>query len=130
MTLDAHSEAHLAHVHPDLVKVVRQAYETSTQPFQVIAGLRTIADEAKNVAKGASQTMHSRHLPNKDGLACAVDVMAITDHHADWRPQAYSGIDVAMQAASKALDIPINWGGDWHSIKDYGHFQLPWATYP
>lgn len=130
MTMDPRSESILAHVHPDLVKVVRQAWANTHQPFEVIAGLRTVAQEAVNVAKGASQTMHSRHLPNAQGLACAVDVAALVNGHIDWSAQPYFGVDVAIQAASKALNIPIEWGGDWKTLKDYGHFQLSWKDYP
>lgn len=128
--LDPRSEANLVGVHPDLIAIVRHAYANTTQPFEVIAGLRTVAQEAANVAKGASETMHSRHLPNSHGLGCAVDVAALVNGHIDWSAQPYFGIDVAMQAASKALNIPVEWGGDWKTLKDYGHFQLPWATYP
>ena len=58
MPLDPRSLGALAHVHPDLVKVVTLAYGDSRQAFEVIQGLRTLAQEEANVAKGASETMH------------------------------------------------------------------------
>jgi peptidoglycan L-alanyl-D-glutamate endopeptidase CwlK len=130
MPLDPRSQQSLAHVHPDLVKVVALAHGDSPQVFEVIQGLRTLAEEKVNVAKGASETLHSRHLPNKQGLACAVDVAAIDQGHISWNPLLYQPIAHAMKAAAMELDIPLEWGGDWRSFKDWGHFQLPWAQYP
>lgn len=132
-TLDTRSTNVLAHVHPDLVKVITAAYASSTFPFIVINGLRTQEQERINVAKGASQTMHSRHLPNPKGLACAVDVMATsTGGTPIWNNNSlsYTAINAAVQQASHDLRIPVEWGGDWKTLKDWGHFQLPWAVYP
>ena len=130
MPLDPRSLQALAHVHPDLAKVVTQAYADSRQAFEVIQGLRTLAAEEANVARGASETLHSRHLPNKEGLACAVDVAAVDEGHISWNPLLYQPIAHAMKAAATALAVPIEWGGEWRTLKDWGHFQLPWAQYP
>lgn len=126
--MDARSEANLAHVHPDLCKVVRHAAQSV--PFLVIHGIRTQSEEAANVAKGASQTMHSRHLPNLEGLACAVDFAALEDGHVTWDPKAYLPVWRAVKAAGAALGVPVEWGGSWATLKDWGHVQLPWAQYP
>ena len=40
--MDARSETNLAHVHPDLAKVIRMAAQTP-QPFEVILGLTYIS---------------------------------------------------------------------------------------
>ena len=131
--MDDRSEANLAHVHPALANVIRGAAQTP-QPFEVTYGIRTLAAEAQAVASGHSQTMHSRHLPNKDGVSCAVDVSPITDGQVNFAPgheaQVYGQIAVQIKASAAALNIPIEWGGDWHSFKDWGHFQLPWNQYP
>src|ERR1700759_4385352 len=107
----------LAHVHPDLVRVVHAAAQTP-QPFQVVYGLRTLEAEKQAVATGHSTTMHSRHLPNKDGVACAIDVAALTGGHIDWTTDLYRSIAAQMKAAAKSLAIPIEWGGDWTTFKD------------
>ncbi len=130
MPLDPRSEAVLADVHPDLVKVVRHALESPAQPFEVIQGLRSMAAEKEAVATGHSTTLHSRHLPNAHGVACAVDVAAIDQGHISWNPLLYQTIAHAMKAAAAAVGVPVEWGGDWKSFKDWGHFQLPWAQYP
>lgn len=126
--LDPHNL--LVHVHPDLVKVITAASQ-SPQPFEVIQGLRTIAQEQAAVASGHSTTMHSRHLPNAAGLACAVDVAAIVNDHIAWTPiSLYAIIARQIKSAAQAEGVPIEWGGDWTTFKDYGHFQLPWKEYP
>jgi len=127
--MDDRSEANLKGVHPDLAKVMRSASQT-VQPFIIIHGLRTVAEEQANVAKGASQTMHSRHLPNKQGWACAVDVAALEQGHVTWDSKSYAHVAFAVEHAAETLGIPIEWGGDWKTLKDWGHFQLPWAKYP
>ena len=68
----------LAHVHPDLVKVIEAAAQ-SPQPFQVDYGIRTLAAEKAAVSSGHSETLHSRHLPDAryGGVAMAVDVIAL-----------------------------------------------------
>ncbi len=63
-------------------------------------------------------------------MACAIDVAAISEGHISWNPLLYQTIAAAMKAAANELDIPVEWGGDWTTFKDLGHFQLPWAAYP
>lgn len=130
-SLGQHSIDKLVGVHPDLVAVVKTAISQSDTDFSVIYGLRTVEEEAAMVAKGASQTMHSRHLANQDGFACAVDVAAFVDGQIVWEPVSlYQSIADAFKAAAAQLNVPLEWGGDWKTLKDYGHFQLTWAAYP
>lgn len=127
--MDKRSETSLQGVHPDLALVLRSAHQ-SPQPFVIIHGLRTVAEEKAMVAKGASSTMHSRHLPGATGAACAVD-FAILDG-ATYVPGGvlYTHAWIQIHAAALALGIPVEWGGNWKTLKDLGHVQLPWARYP
>ena len=70
-TLSQRSLDKLEGVHDDMVRVVKKAIDLTKVDFGVICGLRTIEEQEALVAKGASQTMKSKHL---DGLA--VDLMA------------------------------------------------------
>ena len=70
--LSKRSLSRLDGVNPKLVKVVTTAITMSKIDFGVICGLRTIEEQRELVAKGASQTMKSKHI---DGNA--VDLMAI-----------------------------------------------------
>lgn len=131
MKFSQHSLDKLKGVHPDLVRVAMLAIQRSPVDFGIVYGVRTQAEEAVMVAKGASQTMHSRHLPNKHGFSCAIDVDAFQNGKVDWvHIDLYKTIHVAMVAAARELHVPLEWGGDWKTLKDWGHFQLPWNVYP
>lgn len=123
--LGAVSRANLVGVHPDLAKVVHAAIAITPVDFRVIEGVRSLAREAEMVRQGASQTLRSRHLTGH-----AVDVCAILDGKVSWTWAPYPRIAEAMKRAARSVGIPIEWGGDWKTLKDGGHFELPWASYP
>lgn len=114
-------------VHPDLVKVVVRAIELSTQDFSVLEGVRTLERQKQLVAKGASRTLNSRHIPGSDGLAKAVDLVP---YPVSWDWDKFHPIAKAMKQAAKELKVPLEWGGDWKTFKDGPHFQLPHKQYP
>ncbi|MDJ3915553.1 M15 family metallopeptidase [Salmonella enterica] len=119
------SENNLRGVHPDLVKVVRLALELSPVDFGITEGLRTVERQKQLVAEGKSQTMNSRHISGH-----AVDVFAYPTPAGSWDWQYYQQISQAFKLAGKNLGIPVEWGGDWKTLKDGPHFQLPYANYP
>ena len=110
-------------VNPDLVKVVKRAIELTEVDFSVGEGLRTIERQKELVAKGASQTMKSRHLTGH-----AVDLYAIVDGTVSWEWKYYSKISESVMKAAKELGVDVEWGGNW-KMKDGPHFQLTWAKY-
>ena len=65
------SNERLEGVDPSMQTLVRSAIGRSEQDFSVICGLRTRKEQEALVAKGASQTMKSKHLGG-----FAVDLMA------------------------------------------------------
>ena len=119
------SRANLAGVRPDLVSVVEKAIEITDTDFRVICGVRTLAEQKKMVASGASRTMNSRHLVQDDGFSHAVDVVALDGGKVSWDWPHYPKIAKAMKAAGTALGVPVEWGGDWPKFRDGPHFQLP-----
>lgn len=140
--MDERSEAFLAHVEPDLARVLRAAAQTP-QPWRVVYGLRTPAAEQQAVATGHSHTLHSRHLPDAKGLAAAVDVAAIEDGALSWAPgreaEVFGRIAQQIEAAAAELGVEVMWGGAavgaWipgvvSHFRDFGHFQLRWDQYP
>ena len=72
--LSKRSLSRLEGVNESLITVVKYAIGVTKQDFSVICGLRTIEEQRALVAKGASQTMKSKHI---DGNA--VDLMAYCD---------------------------------------------------
>jgi len=123
--LDARSETRLQGVHPDLVKVVRQAAEICPLTFIVTEGMRTLERQKELVAKGASKTLRSRHLTGH-----AIDLAAKIGAEVRWDWPLYEQLARAMKVAAEDVDVPIEWGGDWPTFKDGPHFQLPWDKYP
>jgi len=99
-----------------MVAVVKSAIHQSDQDFSVICGLRTIEEQKKLVAKGASQTMKSKHI---DGLA--VDLAAWEDG-IRWELNLYDEIADAMKAAANDLGVKVRWGAAWH-IDNIGDFR-------
>lgn len=132
--LTVKSNERLEKVHPDLVRVVRRATKINLSPglgFQITCGIRSLVEQKKLVAAGASKTMRSRHLPGaKNGLSHAVDLVATVDGKVRWDWPLYAELARAMKTAASIESVPIEWGGDWKSFKDGPHFQLPWGKYP
>lgn len=120
-------------VHPDLVAVVERAAEICPKRFMVVEGCRTLEQQRRNVAKGVSKTLRSRHIPATNGLGHAVDLMiAETGTDRDWDDDNpnWRIISRAMKSAAGEIGTPIEWGGDWKSFVDTPHWQLPWGAYP
>lgn len=101
-------------VNPVLVRVVKRAIELSECDFCVNEGIRSVAQQKANVAKGASKTMLSKHLTGD-----AVDLVPMwdVDHDGDediswdW-PSCYK-IATAMKKAANELCVQLTWGGVW-----------------
>lgn len=121
----ARSKNFLLFVHPDLVAVANRALQLSTVDFAITEGMRTPGRQADLYKAGLSKTLNSRHL---HGLA--IDIAAYRGDKLVWDWQPYEDISVAFKAASKELDIPIDWGGDFPTFKDGVHYQLTHAAYP
>jgi len=121
----ARSEKNLVGVHSDLVRVMRRALEIAPVDFMVIEGLRTVERQKQLVAKGASQTMRSRHLTGH-----AVDIAPVVGGTIRWDWPLYDRLAVAVKQAAREVSVQIEWGGDWRTFKDGPHWQLPWAQYP
>lgn len=123
--LSEKSLAHLVGVHSDLVKVVKAAIDITPVDFGVLEGVRTLAREKELKHAGASETLRSRHLTGH-----AVDLGAYIGRHITWQPKFYKMIAASMRASAVDFNVPITWGGDWITLKDWGHFELSWKAYP
>ncbi len=133
MKLPPSSLAKLRGVHPDLVRVVLRCaddWKDADTAFIITCGVRTLAEQKVLVAKGASKTMRSRHIPAANGYAHAVDLAAVIKGQLRWDWPLYDRLAKAMKAAAKAEKVPLEWGGDWKTFKDGPHYQLPWKEYP
>lgn len=133
MKLTASSLAKLKGVHPALVKVVNRCaadWKDTELTWIITCGPRTVAEQKVLVAKGASKTMNSRHIPGKDGYSKAVDVAMVLNGKLKWDWPLYAKMAVAMQAAASKEMVPLEWGGSWKSFRDGPHYQLPKVLFP
>lgn len=135
------SLANLRGVHPDLQGVVKRAIELTKADFRVIEGLRSLARQRQLVAKGASQTLDSRHLTGH-----AVDLVPWVDGGIRWDWPLFYPIAEAMKAAAAQECVEIRWGGNWlpmtqtglpitnaslsRTFPDGAHFELYRRDYP
>lgn len=119
-----HHPERLFGVDPALVSVVSLVGQR--RDIIVMQGARSLADEEKAIASGHSalkDPMSSLHVvdPVKRPLALAVDV---TPSPLDWSDiPAFAALNQDMQAAAAEIGVTLEWGGDWHSLKDYDHWQ-------
>lgn len=106
--LSKRSLARLEGVDERMIRVVKTAITFSTVDFGVIQGLRTIEEQRELVAKGASQTMKSKHLDGR-----AVDLMAYVGSRGSWELSLYDNIADAMKLAAIEENVAIRWGAAW-----------------
>lgn len=107
--LSGRSLERLIGVDKQLVDVVKLAITLTDVDFGVSEGLRTIERQRELVARGASQTMKSKHLEGK-----AVDLAAYIGSRLSWEITLYDNIADAMRAAAEELGVKLRWGAAWH----------------
>jgi peptidoglycan L-alanyl-D-glutamate endopeptidase CwlK len=124
VTLSARCELRLAGVHEDLIRVVRNAAAGGAL-FRVEEGLRTVERQRQLVAKGASQTMASRHITGH-----AVDLLPLVDGQPTFDWKYYFPLADAFRAAAIAESVPVVWGGAWGQLmSDYANAKAGQAAY-
>lgn len=129
-TFSARSHAKILNLEPDLYRVVRRAMDLQVMDFTVLCSLRTPEEQIAHVREGRSRTLKSRHLPNAEGLAEAVDLAPFP---VDWNnTMAFHRLAGVMFAAASLEGVALRWGGDWdrdgdtrdQSFIDLPHFEL------
>jgi peptidoglycan L-alanyl-D-glutamate endopeptidase CwlK len=137
----ARSLANLQGVHPTLIREL--VAFTEVFDCTILGGVRSIQEQAKDVASGLSQTMHSLHLQQPDGYGHAVDVVPTPVNFGDRTPSGLSQWDVqelaflfAFKYWCKARGVDVRIGADWngdnlwngpHRFNDLDHVELPLA---
>ena len=106
--LSTRSMSRLEGINPDIITVVTEAIKLTKVDFGVTCGMRTVEEQEKLVASGASQTMKSKHLEGR-----AVDLVAYVGSSVTWQLNMYDDLADAMAAAARKLNVPIKWGAAW-----------------
>ena len=92
-----------------LIAVVKHAITATKIDFGVIQGMRTLEMQKELVAKGASQTMKSKHL-----VGHAVDLMAYVGGKGSWQLNVYDDLADAMKEGADMVGVQLRWGAAWH----------------
>jgi peptidoglycan L-alanyl-D-glutamate endopeptidase CwlK len=139
-------------LHPERLSDLAEPMATSIQavcvemelrgfPVFVSETVRTPERQADLVRRGMSKTMNSRHLPDAEGKAHAVDLVDARSLHGHlilWGAsdpawgltdrQARERVEVAREffralGEEVAKHPDLEWGGSWHSFPDPAHIQ-------
>lgn len=129
----------LVGVHPNLVKILKEAIKDTPVDFTITEGLRTTARQKELYAQGRTKpgikvtnkngtTNKSNHQAKADGYGHAVDLypyyngaVQVTDKEVIPKLKL---IAVHIKAVAKCLKLDITWGGDWKNPYDPPHFEL------
>lgn len=100
--------------------------------FSVFDGMRSRAEQRKNIRRGVSWTMNSMHLPQADGLSWAVDLVPYINGRLTWDSpdpntqkvldRCFALINLGMRSSAKKHGFIIEWGYYLWG-KDKPHFQ-------
>ena len=115
--LSSRSIDRLNGVDSGLITVVNAAIDMTKVDFGVTCGMRTVAEQEALVAKGASQTMKSKHLEGR-----AVDLVAYVGPNVTWALNMYDEIADAMADAARIHGVAIKWGAAW-SVGDIAKYS-------
>lgn len=133
------SESNLKGVHPNLVKVLKAAIQSSPVDFTIVEGVRTTKRQQELYALGRTRKgrivtyadgirKKSNHQPKMDGFGYAVDIYPFVNgkvqvHEKD-TIKNLTTIAQHIKATAKKMKIAITWGGDWRKPYDPPHFEL------
>lgn len=120
MALSKRDKERLAGVHPRLVSVFRELAKSPRVSFFIVEGLRSMERQKELVRKGASRTYYSRHLTGR-----AVDICVLENGKVTWDFEAYRRFADIVKEEAAIQGVPIIWGGDWSTLRDGPHFELP-----
>lgn len=134
-------------VHPDLVKVIKEAIKESPVDFSIVYGVRTTQEQKDLYALGRTKvnpdgksakkplgnivtqkngtTNRSNHQVKSSGFGEAVDIVPFLNGKIDWSANnEFKVIAAHILATAKCLGVSITWGGLWKSLPDMPHYEL------
>lgn len=139
------SEEKLKGVHPNLVKVLREAIKESPLDFRITQGVRTAAYQNSLYQQGRTKPgkvvtncdgykNKSNHQAQKDGFGHAIDIFICgymkdgkyvkTDEKEGYSFANLKAVADHIKKISAKFGYNVKWGGDWDKFKDYPHFEL------
>lgn len=114
------------YVHPHMVAVAQLALQITTVDFGIFSGVRSLKQQQREVDKGASWTLDSRHRTGH-----AIDTPAWVDGKYSWEKRHLGPVCEAFAMAAEMLRIPLAQGRNWTKVPpDWAHQELPRRHYP
>lgn len=123
-------------VHPNLVKVMTAAIETSPVDFTIVIGVRSVTEQQALYAKGRTAPgpkvtnadgvrSKSNHQVKGDGYGYAVDLYPFVAGSVDVNDKRNLLPTIAAHILKTAngLGVKVEWGGNWKFV-DKPHFEL------
>lgn len=135
-TLGKKSLQTLEGVHPNLVKVIKEAIKDTPIDFTVVEGVRTKERQQQLYAQGRTTKGNivtyadgvknkSNHQPKTDGFGYAIDFAPYVDGKLDWNDhKKFKVIADHIVNTGKKLGIKIDAGFYWQKPYDPPHIEL------
>ncbi len=119
------SLTNLNQLHPLLQKVCRETIKVFD--FTILDAQRGRAEQERAFKDGFSRA-HFGQSAHNYYPAVAMD---ICPYPIDWNNiDAFKDLNGVLMPIAKKLDVPLEWGGTWKSIRDYPHYELkPWREW-
>ena len=136
MKFSQRSKTNLLGVHPDLVRVMNEAIEDTPVDFTITDGVRSVEQQKALYAQGRTKPgvivtnadgvkKKSNHQAKGDGYGYAVDLYPYLNGKVDVNAvKELKVIAAHILATAGRLDVPVEWGGSWTSLKDLPHFKI------
>ena len=113
-------------IHPDLVKVMKEAIKDTPIDFVITEGVRTAKRQNEifiaKKSKCDGYTKKSNHQIKADGFGHAVDLYPLPIQYSNAQP--YIDLSKHIKATAKKLNIKLRWGGDFKNFIDRPHYEL------
>ena len=117
----------LDHVDSRLRRLMIEAHKDSPLNFRITHGLRTPEEQQTLYNQGrttagkiVTNTLESKHLT---GLAVDIYVTPSAGRK-PWDERDFKIVGEHVKMKAEQLGIPIRWGGDFRSFKDYPHYEI------
>lgn len=130
IVMNDNSKKRLSAVHPELAKRIVQLEEVLGKQdppiqFEVVQGLRTFAEQDALFAKGRTKpgpkVTNARGGQSNHNYGLAVDIAPLKGGKIDWSVKNPAWKIMGLEGRKLGLE----WGGDWTTLVDMPHFQLP-----
>ena len=93
--------------------------------FGVFESKRTIEKQKEYVQRGVSKTMNSKHIPDKNGIVRAIDIVPYVNGKYTWENKYLDKlIPIFEKVAEELYPHQIQFGKNWKTFIDRPHIEI------